>query len=72
MIANDIPPKQMGIFMGLFNMFIVIPEMIAALGFGWVMSEVFNNVKLYGVLTAGVLLLIASLLTLRVKTTTGD
>jgi len=67
MIANDIPPKQMGIFMGLFNMFIVIPEIIAALGFGWVMSSVFDNVKLYAVLTSGVMLILASLLTLRVK-----
>jgi len=66
-IADDIPPKQMGIFMGLFNMFIVIPEIIAALGFGWVMSELFDNNRLYGVLTAGVLLLIASVFTLRVK-----
>ena len=38
LIARDIPAKQMGIFMGLFNMFIVLPEIIAALGFGWVMS----------------------------------
>lgn len=69
MIAKDIPPKQMGIFMGLFNMFIVTPEIIASLGFGWIMQNVFNNVKLYGVVTAGVLLLIASALTLRVKST---
>ncbi len=67
MIANDIPPKQMGIFMGLFNMFIVIPEIIAALGFGWVMSSVFDNVKLYAIITAGIMLIIASLLTLRVR-----
>jgi len=67
MIADDIPAKQMGIFMGLFNMFIVIPEIIAALGFGWVMSEIFDNTKLYGILTGGVLLLIASALTMRVR-----
>ncbi len=67
MIAHDIPPKQMGIFMGLFNMFIVIPEIIAALGFGWVMSNLFDNNKLYGVLTAGILLILAALFTLRIK-----
>lgn len=67
MIADEIPAKQMGIFMGLFNMFIVIPEIIAALGFGWVMSELFDNTKLYAIITAGVLLGIASLFTLRVK-----
>ena len=45
--ARDIPAKQMGIFMGLFNMFIVLPEIIAALGFGWVMSTLLNNNKLH-------------------------
>jgi len=71
MIASDIPAKQMGIFMGLFNMFIVIPEIIAALGFGWVMSNLFDNVKLYGVLTGGALLIIAALFTLRVSESTN-
>lgn len=64
MIANDIPPKQMGIFMGLFNFFIVIPEIIAALTFGPIMENVFHNTKLYGVLTGGALLVIAGCLTL--------
>jgi maltose/moltooligosaccharide transporter len=67
LIADDVPPNKMGIYMGLFNMFIVIPEIIAALGFGWVMSEVFNNTKVYGVMTAGVMLIIAALLTFRVN-----
>ena len=66
MIADEIPAKQMGIFMGLFNMFIVIPEIIAALGFGWVMNVVFDNTKIYAIITSGVLLLLASLFTLRV------
>jgi maltose/moltooligosaccharide transporter len=67
LIAKDIPAKQMGIFMGLFNIFIVLPEIIAALGFGWVMSEVLGNNRLYAVMLGGVLLLIAALLTFRVK-----
>jgi len=67
MIADEIPARQMGIFMGLFNMFIVIPEIIAALGFGWVMSNVFDNTKLYAIITSGVLLLIAAAFTLRVR-----
>lgn len=71
MIADEIPAKQMGIFMGLFNMFIVIPEIIAAVGFGWVMSELFDNTKLYAIITAGSLLIIASLFTLRVKQDTA-
>jgi maltose/moltooligosaccharide transporter len=67
LIANDIPPKRMGIFMGLFNFFIVIPEIIASLGFGWVMESLLNNNKLYAVMLGGSLLVVAAVLTLRVK-----
>ena len=67
LIARDIPAKQMGIYMGLFNIFIVLPEIIAALGFGWVMSEVLGNNKLYAVMLGGGFLLVAAVLTLRVK-----
>jgi maltose/moltooligosaccharide transporter len=67
LIANDIPPKRMGIFMGLFNFFIVIPEIIAALGFGWVMENLLDNNKLYAVMLGGTFLIIAAYLTLRVK-----
>ena len=81
-IARDIPAKQMGIFMGLFNMFIVLPEIIAALGFGFVMSKLSSSIKLhefmlsfgippnnklYAVMLGGVLILIAALLTLRLQ-----
>ena len=67
LIARDIPAKQMGIFMGLFNMFIVLPEIIAALGFGWVMSTLLNNNKLHAVMLGGFLIIIAAFLTLRLQ-----
>jgi len=66
-IASDIPPKQMGIFMGLFNMFIVIPEILAALFFGFIMKNMLGNNTLYAVVLGGALLVIAALLTLNVK-----
>ncbi len=65
-IAKDIPPKQMGIFMGLFNMFIVIPEIIAALGFGWVMRSMLDNNTLHAVMLGGALMIFAGFLALRV------
>ena len=55
--------------MGLFNMFIVLPEIIAALGFGWVMSTLLDNNKLHAVMLGGVLILIAAFLTLRIEKT---
>ncbi len=67
LIANDIPAKRMGIFMGLFNFFIVIPEIIAALGFGWVMENLLDNNKLSAVMLGGAFLILAAGLTLKVK-----
>ena len=63
-IANDIPPKHMGMFMGLFNMFIVIPEIIAALFFGYVMKNFLGNQEIYAVMLGGTLLIFAAILTL--------
>ena len=43
LIASEIPQKKMGIYMGIFNFFIVLPEIIASLGFGWLMKNVLQN-----------------------------
>ena len=67
MLAGCLPENKMGIFMGIFNFFIVLPEIIAALGFGWVMVYLLNENRLYAVLAGGVCMIIAALLTLRVE-----
>jgi maltose/moltooligosaccharide transporter len=57
--------------MGIFNFFIVIPEIVASLGFGWVMSHLLDNNRMAAVVAGGVFLAIAALLVLRV-TDTGE
>lgn len=42
-LAGALPPGKTGIYMGIFNFFIVIPEILAALGFGKVMEHVLTN-----------------------------
>src|SRR4030095_8100792 len=42
-LAGAIPPGRTGVYMGIFNFFIVIPEIIASLFFGWVMSPLLNH-----------------------------
>jgi len=59
-LAPKLPPAKMGIYMGIFNFFIVIPEILATLFFGWVMSEFLGNNRLYAVMLGGAMLLIAS------------
>ncbi len=63
MLAGAIPPEKTGFYMGVFNFFIVIPQIIAAVGFGWMMDHVFHGNRMAGVLLGGVSLIIAALLT---------
>jgi maltose/moltooligosaccharide transporter len=61
MLAGFIPEQKMGIYMGIFNFFIVLPEIIASLFFGKIMSTYLNNDRLMAVLIGGVLLLLAGI-----------
>lgn len=67
MLGNSLPKDKVGIYMGIFNFFIVLPEIIASLGFGWVMDSVLANDRLSAVMLGGGLMILAALLTLRVE-----
>jgi len=61
MLAGFIPEQKMGIYMGIFNFFIVLPEIIASLFFGKIMTNYLNNDRLLAVLIGGLLLIFASI-----------
>ena len=65
-LAGALPPGRTGVYMGIFNFFIVLPEIFTALFFGWIMSNVFDNNRLAAVVAGGVFLLVAALLVTRV------
>jgi maltose/moltooligosaccharide transporter len=65
-LSAALPAEKMGIYMGIFNFFIVIPEILASLGLGWVMNRVLNNNRLAAVVTGGAFMVLASLLMRRV------
>ena len=67
MLAGSLPEGKTGVYMGIFNFFIVIPEIVAALGFGWVMNNVLDNNRMAAVVAGGAFMAIAALLVLRVK-----
>jgi len=67
MLAGALPSERTGVYMGIFNFFIVIPEILASLFFGWVMLHLLNNNRLAAVLAGGVSLLLAGLLVLFVQ-----
>ena len=63
-LSTAVPPQRMGVYMGVFNFFIVIPEIVAAIGFGPLIRLVFGegnpNAPLDVVMLGGVCLLTAA------------
>ena len=66
-LAGALPEERMGVYMGIFNFFITIPEILVSLGFGWVMSHFLGDNRLLGVVTGGALFIVAALFVLRVR-----
>jgi len=70
-LSGALPPSRTGVYMGIFNFFIVIPEIAASLGFGWVMANLLDNNRLAAVVAGGFFLLVAALLVQRVRESQG-
>jgi maltose/moltooligosaccharide transporter len=70
-LSGALPAARIGVYMGIFNFFIVIPEITQALTFGPLIRGIFgaNNPRspLYVVLVGGGFMLLAALLVLRVR-----
>lgn len=66
MLAGALPEEKMGTYMGVFNFFIVIPQVIVSLGSGWLVAHVFGNHSVYAVALGGALMAVAALLVRRV------
>lgn len=67
LLIDSLPPAKMGVYMGIFNFFIVIPQIVNALVGGPIVHAFFNNYAIYYLAFGGVLFVIAALLTLRIK-----
>ena len=62
MLSPVLPRNKIGIYMGIFNFFIVLPEIIASLGFKWVMRYVLHNDMMLAVQTGGFLMILAAII----------
>jgi|SRR5690554_1566273 len=69
MLAGALPADKMGYYMGVFNFFIVIPQIVAAGILGFLLKSFFGNDAIYAMIIGGVSLFVAGLLTLLVKDT---
>jgi maltose/moltooligosaccharide transporter len=61
-LSASLPEGRIGVYMGIFNFFIVLPEIIASLGFGWAMSHLLHNNRLTAVVSGGVFMIAAAVL----------
>ena len=69
MLSGALPPKKMGYYMGIFNFFIVIPQIVAASILGFLISTYFNNQPIYAIVIGGASMIVGGLLCLRVDDT---
>jgi maltose/moltooligosaccharide transporter len=61
-LAGALPAERMGVYMGIFNFFVVLPEIIAALTFGPLVKNFLGGNLVYAVMAGGVFMLLAAVL----------
>lgn len=66
-LTGSLPPSKMGYYMGVFNFFIVIPQIVAAAILGWLVGRFFGGEAIYALLIGGASFVLAALLTFRVE-----
>jgi maltose/moltooligosaccharide transporter len=63
LLSSNLPASKMGIYMGIFNFFIVIPQLTAASVLGLVLREAFDERAIFGPVIGGILMIAAGILT---------
>ncbi|RTY71525.1 MFS transporter [Flavobacterium bomense] len=66
-LAGSISPMKMGVYMGIFNFFVVIPQIINALIGGPLVKYVYHDNAIFALVTSGVSFLIAAILVVKVQ-----
>jgi len=59
-LSGCIPAGKMGIYMGIFNFFITLPQIINGLFGGWIVKHIYGNQPIYAIVLAGFCLLCAA------------
>ena len=67
MLASSIPPKRMGIYMGLFNMSITIPQIVSGIFSGLILKYFFADNPILCIVMAGVSMFLGAISALFIK-----
>ena len=59
-LAGSIPPYKMGIYMGVFNFFITLPQIVNGIIGGPIVKYIYGSHAIYSIVMAGIFLLIAA------------
>lgn len=66
-LSNIVPYRKMGVYMGMFNLFIVIPQILAAALLGLLVRTVFHGHAIDAIVAGGISMIVAAGIMLRVK-----
>ena len=67
LLSDSVPAAKMGVFMGIFNFFIVIPQLVAASLLGFLLRHFFGGQPIQALTIGGISLIVAGLCVLRVQ-----
>ena len=70
-LSSVVPYRKMGVYMGMFNFFIVIPQILAAAVLGLLVRTVFHGHAIDAIFLGGISMIVAAALMLRVKDERG-
>ena len=66
-LTGSLPSHKMGVYMGIFNFFIVIPQILAASILGFLVKSLFKNQPIYALVLGGFSMILAGILVVFVK-----
>jgi maltose/moltooligosaccharide transporter len=66
MLSGSLPSDKMGYYMGVFNFFIVIPQLVAASILGFLVSTFFDSEPIYALLIGGGSMILAGIISLTI------
>jgi maltose/moltooligosaccharide transporter len=71
-LSSAVPHNKMGVYMGMFNLFVVIPQILASAILGLLVRTVFHGQTIYAIVLGGVAMVVSGLLMAFVKDDVKD